>query len=58
MNTKLIPELVTVVLWGIAAVATATVTSDTGQFTYLAPLFAVCAIGSVLTVRWAKGSDA
>lgn len=55
---KLIAELVTVVLWGIAALATATVTSDTGQFTYLAPLFAVCAIGSVLTVRWSRGRGA
>lgn len=54
------PELVTAVLWGIAAVATALVTGETGEFTYLGPVFAICAIGSVLTVRWSKarGPDA
>ena len=51
---KLIPELVVAVLWGIAAVATAVVTSGSGEFTYLGPVFAVCAIGSVMTVRWSR----
>jgi hypothetical protein len=52
---RLIPELVVAVLWGIAAVTTAIVTSDTGNFGYLGPVFAICAIGSVLTVRWSRG---
>ncbi len=51
---KVLPELIVAVLWGIATVATAAVTADTGDFTYLAPVFAICAIGSVMTVRWSK----
>lgn len=46
------PKLTVVLLWGIAAVATALVTDGTGAFSYLAPVFAICAIGSVMTVEW------
>jgi len=54
---KLLPELVTAVLWGLAAGVTAMLTAESGQFTYLGPLFAICAIGGVMTVRWSKGRD-
>lgn len=54
---KLLPELVTAVLWGLAAGVTAMLTAESGQFTYLGPLFAICAIGAVMTVRWSKGRD-
>lgn len=51
---KLVPELIVAVLWGIAGVATAMVTADSGDFTYLGPVFAICAIGCIMTVRWSK----
>jgi hypothetical protein len=47
------PEFVVLALWTIAIVATLLVARD-GAFTYLAPLFAVCAVGSVFTVRKAR----
>jgi hypothetical protein len=53
---KLVPEFIVALLWGIAAAATAILTSAGGEFTYLGPLFAVCAIGSVLTVRWSRSA--
>ena len=53
---KMMPELIVAVLWGIAAVVTAVVTSGNGEFTYLGPVFAICAIGSVMTVRWSKAA--
>lgn len=38
-------------LWLIAVVGTVLVVNDAGVFTYLAPLYAICAIGSVFIVR-------
>lgn len=38
-------------LWLTAIAGTLAVVKDTGTFTYLGPLYALCMIGSVLTVR-------
>jgi hypothetical protein len=46
--------IATLALWLIAIAATAWVVRETGSFTYLAPVFAVCAIGSVLVVQRAR----
>jgi hypothetical protein len=46
--------LATLALWLIAVAATAWVVRESGLFTYLAPVFAVCAIGSVLVVQRAR----
>jgi len=43
-------------LWLIAILTTAILTEGNGKFTYLGPVFAICAIGSVITVRRAKAS--
>jgi len=49
-------ELATLLLWVIAVIATALVVSPSGLFTYLAPLYAVCMIGSLVVVRRARRS--
>ncbi len=43
--------LVILGLWLIAVVATLLIVDGTGTFTRLAPLYAIFAVGSVLTVR-------
>lgn len=48
------PEYSILALWAIALAATLYFTAETGAAIYLAPLFAVCMIGSVLIVRKAK----
>ena len=45
------PELVILALWCIAIVATLLVVKEKREFTILAPVYAICMIGSVLTVR-------
>ncbi len=47
-------ELAILLLWAISIFATAWWVSETGVFSRLAPVYAVCLIGSVLTVRNAK----
>lgn len=49
-------ELAILGLWGISIVATLLLVEGTAIFTYLAPLYAICTIGSVLTVRSARFS--
>ena len=41
----------TVALWLIAMMATLFVVRDSGKFTYLAPVFFVCLMGSIMVVR-------
>lgn len=38
-------------LWLIAIVATFLITRNTGLFTYLGPLYLICMIGSIVTIR-------
>lgn len=47
-------ELATLAPWLIAVVVSALVLRGSGHFTYPAPVYAVCAIGSVLVVRRAR----
>lgn len=51
-------ELAILGLWAIALVATLALVKETGVFTDLAPLYAICAIGSVLIVRSARAHAA
>ena len=46
--------LTIIVLWFIAVVATAVLLRGSGLFTYLAPLYAICMIGSIWTVQKAQ----
>lgn len=48
------PEFSILALWLIAIATTLYLTRDTGLFTYLAPLYFVCTVGSIVTVRSAK----
>jgi hypothetical protein len=52
---KGIHELVVLVLWMIAILATFLIIKDTGKFTYLAPVYTICMIGSLITIRAKKG---
>lgn len=45
------PILVITTLWLIAIAATFLITRNTGLFTYLGPLFLICMIGSIVTIR-------
>lgn len=47
-------ELAVLALWLIAIVTTMLLVHDPSTFSRLAPVFAVCTIGSVVTVRRAK----
>lgn len=49
-------ELAILGLWAISIVATLLLVEGTAIFTYLAPLYTICTIGSVLTVRSARAS--
>jgi len=52
---QLLPELATLLLWGIALAATARALAAAGAtLTLVAPVFAVCAVGAVLVVRAAR----
>lgn len=42
---------VNVLLWAIAIITTFLVIKDTGSFTVLGPVYAICMIGSTVTVR-------
>lgn len=44
-------ELTTIALWMIAIVTTLILTRNNGLFTYLGPVFFICLVGSILTVR-------
>lgn len=50
-----LPIFVIVALWLIAIVATLVVVKDSGVFTFLGPVYFVCMLGSVVTVRNAVG---
>ena len=54
---KGIHELVILVLWMIAIMATFFIIKDTGKFTYLAPVYSICMIGSLITVRAMRSND-
>jgi hypothetical protein len=47
-------ELVTAALWAIAIVVTFLMIDDRTIITKLGPVFAICAIGSVVNVRAAR----
>ena len=49
-----IHEITIITLWLIAMGTTMILTSDTGTFRYLGPVFLFCMIGSIFTVRNAK----
>ena len=44
-------ELIVLALWLIAIVTSVLVVTDSSDFTYLGPVFAICMIGSVVAVR-------
>lgn len=50
-------ELAVLMLWLIAAVVTLIVVKQAGLFSYLGPLYFVCAIGCIFAVRSAKGKN-
>ncbi len=43
--------------WVLAIIATAAIVNDRAVFTYLAPLYAICMIGSVVVVRKAHAGS-
>lgn len=49
-------ELAILALWAISIVATLILLEGTAIFTYLGPVYGMCMIGSVLTVRSARAS--
>jgi hypothetical protein len=49
-------ELADAFLWAIAIVVTLLTVSQPGAFTVLGPVYAVCMLGSIVTVRAARGS--
>lgn len=49
-----IHEITIIALWCIAIFTTVIITSDTGAFRYLGPVFLFCMIGSIFTIRDAK----
>ena len=48
-------ELAAAMLWLIAAIATMLAVEGTGVFTYTAPVYFVCMVGTVLIVRASRG---
>ena len=42
-------------LWTIAIVATVLIVKDTQVLSYLGPVYFICLVGSILTVRSASG---
>lgn len=51
-----VAEIVIVVLWIAAGAATALAIEGTGALFYLAPVFFICVVASVLTVRQVRRS--
>jgi hypothetical protein len=51
-------ELATAALWGIAIAVTMLTVKMDGVLTVLLPVYAVCTIGSVVTVRAARSNAA
>lgn len=45
------PEIAVLLLWLIAIATTFLFVKETGTFTYLGPVYALCMIGSVLAVK-------
>ncbi len=43
--------VVVVILWCIAIVTTLLLVEKTGVFTYLGPVYFICMLGSIITVR-------
>ncbi|MBD3288310.1 hypothetical protein GF337_05860 [candidate division KSB1 bacterium] len=54
---KGIHEFVILVLWMIAILATFFIIRDSGKFTYLAPIYTICMIGSLITMRALRKND-
>ena len=50
-------DLTIVALWAIAVVATFLIVQETRLLTVLGPLYAVCMIGSLATVRKARNAS-
>ena len=50
-------ELGVLLLWFVAVVPTYLVYRNTSSFTYLAPLYFLCMLGTVLIVRQARRKD-
>lgn len=50
------PEIVVLLLWLIATATTFLFVKDTGVFTYLGPVYAICTIGSVVTVKKSRAA--
>ena len=48
---KHLPVFVIVALWAIAIAATMVIVKDSKVFTFLGPIYFVCMLGSVVTVR-------
>jgi hypothetical protein len=46
--------LIVAALWLIAIVTTVIFIRETGWFTYLGPVYLICMIGSIITVRRAR----
>ena len=51
------PVLAVVALWAIAIATTVVLVPDRGVFTTLGPVYAICMIGSVVTVRKALAAS-
>ena len=49
-------EIAVLVLWLIAIVVTMLLVKEPGTFSRLAPVYAICTIGSVMNVRQARGA--
>ena len=50
-------ELAILLLWLVAIVPTFLLVRQSGFFTYLAPLYFICMVGSVYLVRSAKNKE-
>lgn len=50
------PEIAVLLLWLIAIVTTFLSVKDTGVFTYLGPVYALCMIGSVVAVKRSRAT--
>ena len=50
-------EAATLALWAIAILAAVFLLRGTDRFAYLAPVLAMCLVGSVLVVRKARGAS-
>ena len=48
---RTLPVVVVLVLWMIAILATLLIVKDSGVFTFLGPIYFICMLGCVITVR-------